>query len=162
MTYPLQNLYKVELEYEEDLNKSRELYPVEVAELQRMVENRLDELEGEGGRIYDENPDRYMIQKELEKLYSQVDQMKMDTRMDKIDPMDMDDYNKRTLESEEVSSKSYFPQTPQFLIQENQLQMLSCRTCNSSRGLLYQLVDVLFANELYRRRCRYRRNRRWW
>lgn len=71
MTYPMQNLYLTEMEYEKDMERMKELYPKEVMELQQMVEHRCDEMEYEGSRMYDENPDRYMLEREAERLLEQ-------------------------------------------------------------------------------------------
>ena len=71
MTYPMQNLYLTEMEYEKDMERMKSLYPREVKSLQQMVERRCDELEYEGSRIYDENPDRYMLERETQRLYDE-------------------------------------------------------------------------------------------
>lgn len=68
MTYPIQNLYMTEMEYERDMERMKELYPGEVKELQKMVEHRCDEMEYEGSRMYDENPDRMMLEEEADRL----------------------------------------------------------------------------------------------
>lgn len=68
MTYPIQNLYMTEMEYERDMERMKELYPGEVKELQKMVEQRCDEMEYEGSRMYDENPDRMMLEEEADRL----------------------------------------------------------------------------------------------
>ena len=68
MTYPMQNLYLTEMEYEKDMERMKELYPREVLQLQQMVERRCDEMEYEGSRMYDENPDRYMLEREAQSL----------------------------------------------------------------------------------------------
>lgn len=72
MTFPMQNLYVMEMEYEKDIDRMKSLYPTEVADIQAMVEERCDELEYEGGRIFDEEPDRYMIQMEIMSLYNRI------------------------------------------------------------------------------------------
>ena len=71
MTYPMRNLYLTEMEYEKDMERMKELYPKEVRQLQELVEHRCEELEYEGSRIYDENPDRYMLEREVDLLMAQ-------------------------------------------------------------------------------------------
>ena len=71
MTYPMQNLYLTEMEYEKDMERMKSLYPREVQSLQQMVERRCDEMEFEGSRMYDENPDRYMLEREAQQLYEE-------------------------------------------------------------------------------------------
>ena len=68
MTYPIQNLYMTEMEYERDMERMKELYPGEVKRLQKLVEQRCNEMEYEGSRMYDENPDRMMLEEEAERL----------------------------------------------------------------------------------------------
>ena len=68
MTYPMQNLYIAEMEYEKDMERMKALYPQEILQLQQMVDRRCDEMEYEGSRMYDENPDRYMLEKEADRL----------------------------------------------------------------------------------------------
>ena len=69
MTYPIQNLYLAEMEYERDMERMRELYPREVQQIVRLVQQRCDELEQEGSRMYDENPDRFMMEQEACRLF---------------------------------------------------------------------------------------------
>ncbi len=71
MTYPMQNLYLTEMEYEKDMERMKALYPREVQNLQQMVERRCDEMEYEGSRMYDENPDRYMLEREAQRLFEE-------------------------------------------------------------------------------------------
>lgn len=68
MTYPMQNMYLTEMEYERDMERMKELYPKEVDELQKMIERRCDEMEYEGSRMYDENPDRRMLEEETDHI----------------------------------------------------------------------------------------------
>ena len=74
MTYPMRNLYLTEMEYEKDMERMKELYPREVHQLQKLVEHRCDMLEYEGSRIYDENPDRYMLEREVERVLEEFGQ----------------------------------------------------------------------------------------
>lgn len=121
MTYPMQNLYLTEMEYEKDMERMKELYPREVKTLQQMVEERCDEMEYEGSRMYDENPDRRMLEEEarhiLERFQREHPNLTMQSRM---------------------------------------------RQENDGVPWLYSLIGILFHDEIYRRRCRYRRCRRWW
>ena len=123
MTYPMQNLYLTEMEYEKDMERMKELYPKEVKLLQKMVERRCDEMEFEGSRMYDENPDRMMLEKEANRLMEEFLSSKM------------------MLEEDEMSAQQYG--------QRNHYWLES-------------LIRILFHDEIYRRRCRYRRCSRWW
>ena len=67
MTYPMQNLYLMEMEYEKDMDRMKQLYPKEVQLFLPVIEKHCDELEFEGSRIYDEDPDVYMMNQEMKK-----------------------------------------------------------------------------------------------
>ena len=71
MTYPMQNLYLTEMEYEKDMERMKEMYPKEVHQLQEIVEHRCDQMEYEGSRMYDENPDRFMLEREVDRIMAQ-------------------------------------------------------------------------------------------
>lgn len=72
MTYPMQNMYLMEMEYEKDMERMKALYPKEVQQILPYVEKRCDELEYEGSRIYDENPDQRMMADEVKRLYGEI------------------------------------------------------------------------------------------
>lgn len=124
MTYPIQNMYLTEMEYEKDMERMKELYPREVKKLQEMVERRCDEMEYDGSRMYDENPDRYMLEEEARRMYERF------IRENRMNP------------NEDMSMQ----------------QRDSYREDNWLRSL----IGILFHDEIYRRRCRNRRCRRWW
>lgn len=137
MTYPMQNMYLTEMEYEKDIERMKSYYPAEARAAMKLVEDRLDELEYEGSRIYDEEPDRMMIRMEIERLNQQLS--------DTLDP--------------KPAAKTYFDMVP-MEISGSTMQIQSGRDCKDN--WLCSMVGVLFSTELYRRRCRHRRCRRWW
>lgn len=137
MTYPMQNMYLTEMEYEKDIERMKSNFPVQTREIMNLVENRLDELEYEGSRIYDEEPDRLMIQMEIDKIYEQL--------KDRVPSPNM--------------AKPYFDMVPMELVQGS---MQAQGNSNCRDNWLCSMVSVLFGTELYRRRCRHRRCRRWW
>ncbi len=143
MTYPMQNLYEAEMEYEKDIERMKQWHPKEVQRIQRMVDERCDELEYEGSRLFDEEPDRNMMRMEAMAIYQKiVDELPMESSKEEVPVSD---------------KKLYFEGFSDF-----QLQAASCdfgRRCND---WLSNIVEILFYNEAYRRRCRHRRCRRWW
>lgn len=141
MTYPMQNMYLTEMEYEKDIERMKSYYPAETKQIMKVVEDRLDELEYEGSRIYDEEPDRLMIQREVEQLYQKL--------VEDMEP---------TVQSENVPS--YFEMVPMSIGGPPRDGRPHGRDCRES--WLCSMVGVLFGTELYRRRCRHRRCRRWW
>ena len=68
MTYPMQNLYLTEMEYEKDMERMRELYPREVKRILEMVEEECDKMEYEGSLMFDEYPDRFMLEQITERI----------------------------------------------------------------------------------------------
>ena len=114
MTYPMQNMYLTEMEYEKDMERMKELYPREVRKLQEMIERRCDEMEYDGSRMYDENPDRYMLEREAKHLL-----------------------------------EKFIGENPQY-------------ESNQEYTWIRSLIEILFHDEIYRRRCRHRRCSRWW
>ena len=108
MSYPMQNLYLTEMEYEKDMERMKELYPKEVTGILEAVEEECDKMEYEGSLMFDEYPDRFMTERIVEHSY------------------------------EEISSEE------------------------KDKELICSLIGVILSNEMYRRRCRHRRCRRWW
>ena len=139
LTYPMQNVYMTEMEYEKDLDRMKEYYPVETKEIMKLVEERLDQLEYEGSRIDDEEPDRLMIQMEIEGIYRKLME------------------NSAHALEKPVHAASYFDTVP-VEITGGELKVQE-RDCGDK--WLCSMVGVLFGTELCRRRCRHRRCRRW-
>lgn len=143
MTFPMQNLYVMEMEYEKDIERMKSLYPTEVGELMSIIEERCDELEFEGSRMFDEEPDRYMIQSEVDRICEKAGIEKTGIEKNEL----------------EKTKKLYFDE-----LSDYSMVGLSCISCGnkSTDKWLSSIVGILFTNELYRRRCRHRRCSRWW
>ena len=189
MTYPMQNLYLAEMEYEKDMERMKEMYPKEISELQKMIEKRADEMEYEGSRIYDENPDREMLREEAIKIFEEflmwleeLSQMQPMPPMEPMPPM--------APIQPMPPTKPILPMPGRFMLNpprewgeimlpnssgnlsgmesaEKPLEQAQVyggrddRRCGDNPWLC-NLTEVLFQNEIYRRRCRQRRCRRWW
>jgi hypothetical protein len=139
MAYPVQNMYLAEMEYEKDMELMKSYYPKEAMRIQQLVEERLDELSYEGSRIYDEEPDRIMMQMEVDRLYQKL----MDSP---------------GMEEKKTAMPSYFEMVPMSLAEGSKRPPEpGCRD-----NWLCNMVGVLFSTELYRRRCHHRRCKRWW
>jgi len=134
MTYPMQNLYLTEMEYEKDMERMKELYPREVLQLQQMVERRCDEMEYEGSRMYDETPDRYMLEREAQRL----------------------------LEEFLRQNPQYGSMAPRPMPREEEGLTVQQYGRGRDNTWLRSLIGILFHDEIYRRRCRHRRCSRWW
>lgn len=155
MTYPMQNLYLAEMEYEKDMERMKELYPTAVREIVRLVEARCDQLEQEGSRLYDENPDRMMMEKEAEALYRQY----VNREEAKTEPKEEPKKTYSIVPPEE------FRETMPSLWEEEKLPEMTLQMNRYDRGCkdswLCHLFQIIFDDEVYRRRCRHRRCRRW-
>lgn len=120
MSYPMQNLYLTEMEYEKDMDRMKELYPREVKRILEYVEDECDRMEYEGSLMFDEYPDRMMIERITERICQNI----------------IGDAVAETMAQTETQG-----------ITESNLK---------------SLIGVMLNNEMYRRRCRHRRCRRWW
>lgn len=133
MSYPMQNLYLTEMEYEKDMDRMKELYPREVKQILEYVEDECDKMEYEGSLMFDEYPDRLMLEMVVDRIYQ-----------------------KASGEDNDVEAEQYWGgmQPPP-----------GHRPPPPRRGgddRLRDLIGVVLNNEMYRRRCRHRRCRRWW
>ena len=66
MSYPMQNLYLTEMEYEKDMDRMKELYPRDVSRIMDVIEDECDKMEYEGSLMFDEYPDRLMLEQVTE------------------------------------------------------------------------------------------------
>lgn len=135
MSYPMQNLYLTEMEYEKDIERMKELYPKDVKSILECVEDECDKMEYEGSLMFDEYPDRLMIETVVERIYQKLAGDAADTN----------------LEAEQYRGGRP-PQGPP--------QRPPRRP--GEKDNFRDLIGVILNNEMYRRRCRHRRCRRWW
>jgi hypothetical protein len=219
MTFPMQNLFLAELEYEKDFERMKELYPREVSKIAELVSDRCDELEFEGSRIYDENPDRMMMAREAQTLYEKIKkelglEEQSDRMTEKVLPGESDAAAAGTdgveaaggtapyssafslqppsdwmlqeeMDAAELPSQPNLEQQspempwqqpgpapqpwqqPGFLPQPPGPPKPGPQPPNPPQSdgcsdWLCSVVGILLSNEIYKRRCRYRRSQRWW
>ena len=132
MAYPMQDVYLSEIEYERDRERLKEMYPKEAKRIQRVVEEECDKMEYDGSLMFDEYPDRVMVQKLCDDIYNKV-------------------YDNTTAEVETEQYKDRrpgggFPPPP------------PPRRDRGGRDL----IEILLFDEMFRRRCRHNRCRRFW
>lgn len=132
MSYPMQNLYLTEMEYEKDMDRMKELYPREVKRILEAVEEECDRMEYEGSLMFDEYPDRFMMEQITDRIYEKMRQAQ------------------DSLEGSQHDVPPAFGQTA------------FNPAPRGPRDDLRSLIGVLLNNEMYRRRCRHRRCNRWW
>ena len=131
MSYPMQNLYLTEMEYEKDLERMKELYPRDVRRILECVEDECDKMEYEGSLMFDEYPDRLMMEMVTDRIYQSLQGEEAD------------------LETEQFRGGR--PPSP------------GHRPPQHGRDNDFRdLIGVILTNEMFRRRCRHRRCRRWW
>lgn len=142
MTYPMQSMYLTEMEYEKDMERMKQYYPAETKEIMELVEQRLDQLEYEGSRIYDEEPDRLMIQMEIDGIYRKLSevQKKKENRIEG-----------------NMQAASYFEMVPASIAGET----MTTQERECGNPWLCSMIGVLFGAEMCKRWCRHRRCRRW-
>lgn len=140
MSYPMQNLYLTEMEYEKDMERMKELYPRETGRILECVEEECDKMEYEGSLMFDEYPDRLMLEMVVDRIYDKVKE------------------DEREVESEQYWGDAQLPKDT------SAQQVVSPQRPGRRRrdDHLHSLIGVLLNNEMYRRRCRHRRCRRWW
>lgn len=135
MAYPMQDVYLSEIEYERDRERLKEMYPKEAKRIQRVVEEECDKMEYDGSLMFDEYPDRVMVQKLCDDIYNKV-------------------YDNTTAEVETEQYKDrrpgggYPPPPPP----------PPPRRDRGGRDL----IEILLFDEMFRRRCRHNRCRRFW
>ena len=134
MAYPMQDVYLSEIEYERDRVRLKEMYPKEAKRIQRVVEEECDKMEYDGSLMFDEYPDRVMVQKLCDDIYNKV-------------------YDNTTAEVETEQYRDRrpgggFPPPPP----------PPPRRDRGGRDL----IEILLFDEMFRRRCRHNRCRRFW
>ena len=131
MSYPMQNLYLTEMEYEKDMDRMKELYPKEVGRIVECVEDECDRMEYEGSLMFDEYPDKFMMEHLCRKIEQEV------------------------LKEEEGN-------TSVLIIEETcQGGQGSCGNRREEEGLR-DLIGVILFNEMFRRRSRHRRQKKFY
>ncbi len=147
MSYPMQNLYLTEMEYEKDMERMKELYPREVKQILEVVEDECDKMEYEGSLMFDEYPDRLMIERVVDRIYQRVNGDEPDIEAEQYWGGMMPPPPGRPGTPPPSGRPGHLPERPGTM---------------PPGGGLRPLIGVLLNNEMYRRRCRHRRCRRWW
>ncbi|MDE7313471.1 MAG: hypothetical protein K2N87_17930 [Eubacterium sp.] len=204
MSYPIQNIYMAEMEYERDMERMKELYPEDAKRIQKLVEEECDKMEYEGSMMFDEYPDRVMLKVICDRIYQiavmahEEPGMQMEAGIRAGLEADMEagmaanmDNGINTaaeaeMEAEQVEALDYGwnpgrrpgppppppgpwrPGPPPPPWQPGPPPPWQPgpppppgRPPSNNPGL-GSLIEVLLYNEMYKRRCRHNRCRRWW
>ncbi|MCI8495871.1 MAG: hypothetical protein HFI74_09370 [Lachnospiraceae bacterium] len=97
MAYPMQTVYMEEMEYARDLEKLKGMYPKEVRSIQELVEDECDKMEYEGSLMFDEYPDKVMLDRIIKRIYhsatgSQPDLQRLETEQCDIGQYEREQY----------------------------------------------------------------------
>ena len=214
MSYPVQNIYMTEMEYERDMERMKELYPEEAKQIQKLVEEECDQMEYEGSMMFDEYPDRVMLKVICDRIYQNatksqgvqssqiplqiksdsgteainvkeaISKINMSNTTDTINETDSESTtNTENLENENniIEEMEGLDLEAENLTQQNFWQGPGRPPGPPGRPPgrppgppgpppgppprnpgLNTLIEVLLYNEMYKRRCRHNRCRRWW
>lgn len=107
--------------YDRDMDRMKEMYPKEVRNIQRLVEDECDRMEYDGSLMFDLVPDRILFEQICRRIEGR-------------------------------------------LAKENPNSELAAQGCGESRCSEpdRNMIRVLMCQEMYHRRCRYNRCKRWW
>ncbi|GHU44595.1 hypothetical protein FACS1894111_12110 [Clostridia bacterium] len=153
MTYPMQNVFLEEAEYEKDIDRLKSLYPADVRVIQEHVEEECDKMEYEGSLMFDEYPDRLMLKQVCDRISKKMTKSMEEKTLGT--PYSVESEELRLVgrggrhERPYPGGPGFYPPPPAY-------------------GYPYpwdggsNLIEVLLYNEMYQRRCRHRRCRRWW
>lgn len=126
---------------EDDLDKEleqiMEMYPSRAKDIQKKVVEVCDSLDYDGSILYDEYPDKFVLSRYCDKIYQGIDSAQVEMASENS-------------ENQQVSGTA----------RQGGGRREPCRNCRPNDGSR-DLVDVLFFNEIFRRRCRKGKCRRW-
>lgn len=191
MAYPMQNVYLEELEYERDMQKLKDLYPKEVKSIQALVEDECDKMEYEGSLMFDEYPDKLMLRQIVNRIYDGVAGSQMSIQGFEASPYEAEQYEPESYDPDSYEDKTSQEGDMQAEELPLEGRLMEQRRPGFGppppppgwgppppppqrpgfgppppppRGNngLQNLIEVLLFNEMYQRRCRHKRCRRWW
>ncbi|MCI8327318.1 MAG: hypothetical protein HFI37_06035 [Lachnospiraceae bacterium] len=101
MPYPIQmqGNYLNEMEYEKDLDRMKELYPKEAKRIQKYIDEECDRMEYEGSLMFDEYPDRTMLQIVCRNIMDKIQEDE-----EKEDNIEASEYRKRSSRGDGLSN----------------------------------------------------------
>jgi hypothetical protein len=127
----MQGMEFTEEDLDKELEQVMEMHPSMAKEIQKKVVEMCDSIDYEGSILYDEYPDKFVLSKYCDKIFEEMEPSQVEMSSESV-------------ESQDVSGSRRQP----------------CRNCRPHDGRR-DLIDVLFFNEMFRRRCRKGRCHRW-
>lgn len=135
MAYPFIPMFDQEMDQEKDLQVMKSYYSRRAASIQEKVERECDRMEYEGSMMFDEFPDKFMMEHLCRKI------------------------EKELMEEEAQNAE-------EDMGMEMMQRGRDCERrgdCDRGRGNdVRDLIGVMLFNEMFRRRCRHRRCKRFW
>lgn len=133
MTYPAWETQKEEMEMERDLEYMKQMYSKTAKEIQEQVEAACDAMEYDGSMMFDEYPDKLMLQRICDSIYEKTKHLEMPEEMPIRENAD---------EADDIFATQ-------------------CTNCQPNPWLR-DMIQVMLFQEMHKRRCRRRRCNRWW
>lgn len=156
LTYTQMNTYQDEMEYEKDMEKMKRMYPEQARMVQHYVEEECDKMEYDGSLMFDEYPDQTMLRTIAKRISDKVEEQSI-----KEQSLEEGSKEDRFIE---IQGRHQYPPSPWSSRPGPPPSQWGGRPGYYPKkgGLLGDLVNVMLFNEIYRRRCRHHRCRRWW
>lgn len=132
MAYPYPMYMQGEDGDEKDLERLQSMFPKTAQLIQPVVEEECDRMEYDGSLMFDEYPDKLMVERLIESIYQRIQNSEIEE------------------ESVGTEEDSVFA-----------TQCRNCNSNRFGDGL-QDLISVMLFEEMHRRRCRHRRCKRWW
>lgn len=127
MAYPFIPMFDQEMDQEKDLQVMKSYYSRRAARIQEKVERECDRMEYDGSMMFDEYPDKFMMEHLCRKIEKEV------------------------MEEEAQDGEG-----------DMDLQSMQGGRDRGRGNDVRDLIGVLLFNEMFRRRCRHRRCRRFY
>lgn len=89
-----QGNYLSEMEYEKDLDRMKEMYPMEVKKIQKYVDEECDRMEYEGSLMFDEYPDKTMLLRVCKNIMDRI-QAEDEAQTETEDELESSEYRRR-------------------------------------------------------------------
>lgn len=149
--YPLYN-YDNSDELDKDFCCIKDLYPSIARKIQKEIEIECDKLEYEGSCMFDEVPDKIHLGMLVDHIYlkmQELDKADPSLRTENLNPQGNPFGNNELNNSPPSSPLRYSGPQPDY-------------QADGRPNWLHSLIEIMLYNEMYDRRRRYRRRKRWY
>ena len=163
LMYPYPDLYMSEIETDRDLQYLQQMYPQDAKRMQKKVEEECDRLEYEGSMMYDEYPDRVSMLLICDRIADAIareeaEKQALEEAGEAAEMEAGEEMNAMQMRRPEFGPGGQPPFDPEHRPPRPKGPGHRPPFDPGRRSLL----EVLLYNEMYRRRCKQRRARRFW